>query len=66
MRELSSYFGRCFPGGTGTPRLRLMEDGLSSDARLDSEGRSVLLLEAAARYIADEWDIKALLAESSP
>jgi len=38
-----------------------LQDSLTSDQRMDSEGRAVLLLESAATYIADEWDITELL-----
>jgi len=38
-----------------------MQDALSQDERLDSEGRAVLLLESAARYVAYDWDISELV-----
>jgi hypothetical protein len=37
-----------------------MNDALDYDERLDSEGRAVMLLESAARYIAYDWDIEKL------
>jgi len=37
-----------------------MQDALTQDERLDSEGRAVLLLESAARYITHEWDLSNL------
>lgn len=41
-----------------------MQDALSKDERLDSEGRAVLLLESAARYITHEWELGDLGFES--
>jgi len=41
-----------------------MQDALSQDERLDNEGRAVLLLESAARYVAYDWDISELLASA--
>jgi hypothetical protein len=35
---------------------RYMSDALSRDERLQSEGRAVLLLESAARYVARDWE----------
>mmetsp|Transcript_72013 Transcript_72013/g.154117 ORF Transcript_72013/g.154117 Transcript_72013/m.154117 type:complete len:472 (-) Transcript_72013:138-1553(-) len=35
----------------------LLGASLSQDERLESEGRAVLLLESAARYIEQEWDL---------
>lgn len=43
---------------------RLLEDSLSRDQKLQEEGRAVLLLESAARYVAFDWDIKALTTKS--
>lgn len=43
---------------------RFMNDALSRDEALESEGRAVLLLESAARHIAYDWDITSLLSES--
>jgi len=40
---------------------RLLDDALSPDQRLDSEGRAVLLLESAARYITHDWDTQEVL-----
>jgi len=37
-----------------------MHDALTQDERLDSEGRAVLLLESAARYITQEWDLSSI------
>lgn len=43
---------------------RFMNDALSRDESLESEGRAVLLLESAARHVAYDWDIGELLSES--
>jgi len=40
---------------------QLLNDTLSYEERLDSEGRAVLLLESAARHVAEDWDTEALL-----
>jgi len=40
---------------------KVMHDSLTGDERLDCEGRAVTLLESAARYIAEEWDIKGMV-----
>lgn len=39
---------------------RLMGDALTQDERSEAEGRAVLLLESAARHVADDWDISTL------
>lgn len=41
-----------------------MNDSLSRDESLESEGRAVLLLESAARHVAYDWDIEDLLPQS--
>lgn len=40
---------------------RFMNDSLSKDESLESEGRAVLLLESAARHVAFDWDISQIL-----
>eukprot|EP00929_Paragymnodinium_shiwhaense_P046337 TRINITY_DN23590_c0_g1_i1.p1 TRINITY_DN23590_c0_g1~~TRINITY_DN23590_c0_g1_i1.p1 ORF type:complete len:486 (-),score=138.27 TRINITY_DN23590_c0_g1_i1:389-1846(-) len=38
-----------------------IEDSLTSDQRQDCEGKSAVLLESAARHVADEWDVNDVL-----
>jgi len=39
----------------------LLQDALTADQRLDREGRAVILLDAAARYVAEEWDVSSVV-----
>jgi hypothetical protein len=40
---------------------RLMSQALTHDEQMGKEGRAVLLLECAARYVASHWDIEPLV-----
>jgi hypothetical protein len=40
---------------------RLLQDGLTQDEQAGGDGIATLLLESAARYVAEEWDIQDLL-----
>jgi hypothetical protein len=40
---------------------KFLNNTLSRDEQMGGEGRAVLLLEAAARYVAEEWELKELL-----
>lgn len=40
---------------------KFLGDALSRDEQMDGAGRAVLLLESAARYVAEDWDLEELL-----